>query len=38
MTASRPSLLLTSTFLFVAAIVVAVAASPILGIASQVIA
>jgi hypothetical protein len=38
MTATRPSLLLTTTFLFVAAIVVAFAASPILGIASKVIA
>lgn len=38
MTAARLSPLLTVTFVFVASLVVAIAVSPILGIASRVLA
>ena len=38
MTASRPSLLISATFVLIAALIVAVAISPVLGLATQVIA
>lgn len=38
MTATRPSFLLTAAFVTVAALIVAVAASPILSVATQVVA
>lgn len=38
MTTSRPSLLAMSGFVFVAALLVAAAASPILGVAARVVA
>ena len=38
MTATRPSFLMTAAFVFVATLVVAIVASPFLGIASRVLA
>jgi hypothetical protein len=38
MTATRPSALISATFVLAAAIIVAIAVTPILGIASQVLA
>jgi hypothetical protein len=38
MTASRPSFLISVTFVLAAALIVAIAVSPILSIASQVLA
>lgn len=38
MTATRPSLLISASFLIAAALLVAIAVSPILGVAVQVLA
>lgn len=38
MSATRPSFLMSATFVLAAALIVAIAASPILGIASRVLA
>lgn len=38
MTATRPSLLISATFVLAAALIVAIAVSPVLGLATQVIA
>jgi hypothetical protein len=38
MTATRPSFLISASFILAAALIVAIAVSPILGIASQVLA
>ena len=38
MTASRPSMLISATFVLAAALIVAIAISPVLGLATQVIA
>ena len=38
MTATRPSLLISASFLLAAALIVAIAVFPILGVASQVLA
>ena len=38
MTATRPSFLISATFVLAAALVVAIAVSPVLGLATQVIA
>ncbi len=38
MTATRPSFLISATFVLAAAVIVAIAVSPILGVASRVLA
>ena len=38
MTATRPSMLISATFVLAAALIVAIAISPVLGLATQVIA